>query len=131
MKQRTWWTWGAGLIAALELAFSAGIWIERMTEDRTRNLGSGVTITVPSEFGPVWGDVLLTGVVALAAGAIVAGLSLRMRRPERARRLLLAGLVPAAAAGVVFFWFPPFWGVSLLAIALIVQTARTEAPVAA
>ena len=124
MRERTWWTIGAGLIAALELVFSVGVWVDRLTEDRTRDLGGGVTVTVPSEFGPVWGDILLTGGVALAPLAIIAGLFLRNRQPDRARGLLLAGLAPAAVAGVVFFWFPPMWAVSALAIAIFVAVAR-------
>jgi hypothetical protein len=129
MKQRTWWTIGAGLIAVLELVFAVGVWVDRLTEDRTRELGGGVTVTVASEFGPVWGDVLLTGVVALAAAGIIAGLYLHDRQPGRARALLLAGLAPAAVAGAVFFWFPPMWVVSILAIALIVRIARDGAGV--
>jgi hypothetical protein len=130
MKRHTWWTIGAGLIAVLELVFSVGLWVDRLTEDRTRDLGNGVTFTVPSEFGPVWGDILLTGGVALAAAAIIAGLHRRNSQPDRSRSLLVAGLAPAALAGVVFFWFPPFWGVSVLAVALIVRVGRDGTGVA-
>ncbi len=132
MRQRTWWTLGAGLIAVLELVFSAGIWIERLTEDRTRDLGNGVTLTVPSELGPVWGAILVTGAVALAASAIFAGLYLRRRRPEPARALIVVGLVPSVLSGVVFFWFPPMWLISAVAIAVVVGVSRSDmrAPVA-
>ena len=126
MRRGSWWVIGAGLIAVLELVFSIGVWVDRLTEDRTRDLGSGVSVTVPSEFGPVWGDILLTGAVAIAAVAIVTGLYLRHRQPERAQTLLIVGLVPGVLAGVVFFWFAPFWAVSIVALALIVRVARHE-----
>ncbi len=133
MKQPAWWAIGAGLIAVLELVFSVGIWVERLSEDRTRDLREGVTVTVPSEFGPIYGDILLTGAVTLAAVAVIAGLYLRRRQPNRARGLLLAGLAPAVAAGAVFFWFPPFWVISAVAIAVMVRVVRegADAPVAA
>ena len=126
MKLRSWWVVAAGAIAALELVFAVGVWVDRLTEDRTRELGNGVTVTVPSEFGPLLGDILLTGVVALAAVAIVMGLATRHLEPVRAQKLLVIGLIPGVGAGVVFFWFAPFWVVSIVAVALIVRIASLD-----
>ena len=33
--------------------------------------------------------------------------------------MLAVGLLPVALAGVVFFWFPPMWVVSLIGLYLI------------
>ena len=122
--KRPWWLVIAGAIALLEFVLAFGIWIERLTEDRTRELGSGVTVTVPSEFGPLYGDILLTGAVALAGIALVAGISLWSRNPDRAKTLLTLGLVPGVLAGMVFFWFPPFWVVSVVSVILLIALGR-------
>lgn len=133
MKRRTWLIVGAGLIAVLELMLAAAVWIERLLEDRTRDLGNGVIVTVPSEFGPLWEDIIFTGIAGLAGVAIIAGLYLLGRRPQRGRNLLLAGLAPATLAGAVFYWFPPFWVITPVAIAAMVGAARegTGAPLPA
>lgn len=124
MTRRIWLMVGAGLIAALELWLAVVVWIERITEDRTRDLGSGVTVTVPSDLGPVWGDVLFSAATAAAGVAIVTGLYQLNRRPQLARNLILAGLAPATLAGAVFFWFPPFWLITAVAIAAMVGVVR-------
>ena len=130
MKQGRRWVVAAGLIAALELVFSAVPWIERLTEDRTRNLGSGVTVTVPSELGSIYGDILFSAMVGLAGVAIIAGLYLLNRQPPWAPVLILMGLAPATVAGAVFFWFPLMWLVTALAIVAVVGVARERADAA-
>lgn len=113
---------------------AGGIWFDRLTND-TVELYEGVAVRVPNDFGPVYGDVLLTGAIALAAFAIIAGLFIRSTQAVRGHRLMLAGLTPAALAGIVFFWFPPFWVLSAMAIAVMVRVSReltrTGAPIAA
>jgi hypothetical protein len=116
-----WWLAGAILIAGLEILLILGIWIDRLT-DNTVVLSNGTVLAVPSEAGPLYGDVLLTGAIAAGAAAILAGLYLRSTRRSRGHLLMVTGLVPAAAAGVVFFWYPPMWAVSALAVAVIVRT---------
>ena len=65
--------------------------------------------------------------MALAAVAVVTGLLLRRSKPERAQTLLVVGLIPGLMAGMVFFWFPPFWLVSIVSLTLIVRIARDDA----
>ena len=123
LKREHWWLATAALIAGVELFVTGGIWFDRLTDD-TVELYEGVAVRVPNDLGPVYGDVLFTGVVGLAAVAIIAGLYFRSTRAERGHRLMLAGLVPAALAGIVLFWFPPFWVLSVVAIAVMVRVSR-------
>jgi hypothetical protein len=117
--KRNWWLILAALIAGVELVFAAGIWIDKLIKD-TVNV-NGTEVALPGKALLVWGDIALTGLLALAAAAIIVGLSLRTSQPDRSRWLLLVGLLPAAVIGVVFFWFPPFWIVSGAAIAVIAR----------
>jgi len=117
--KRNWWLGVAALIAALQLVLSVGIWVDKLTAE-TMNI-NGVVVELPAEPLLDWGAILLTGGFVLAAAALVAGLYLRSRKPDRSRWLIMAGLVPAALLGVVFFWFPPFWIVSGAAIAVIAR----------
>jgi len=126
--KRNWWLILAALIAGVELVFAAGIWIDKLIKDTVTV--NGTEVALPGKAVLVWGDIALTGLLALAAAAITVGLSLRTSQPDRSRWLLLVGLLPAAVIGVVFFWFPPFWIVSGAAIAVIarisVQGMRKE-----
>jgi hypothetical protein len=123
--RRQWWLVVAALIAVMELVVSAGIWIDKLTAETV--LLNGTEVELPGEALLVWGDIALTGLLALAAAAIIAGLSARDSQPDRSRWLIMAGLVPAALLGVVFFWFPPFWIVSGAAIAVIARISTRGA----
>lgn len=131
-KVENWWVVAAAALAGLELFVVAGTWIERFSTEKV-TLYQGVTVELPSQTGPLWGIVLGTGAIVLAAAAVLGGLYLRAKRPAQSRRLILAGLAPAALAGVVFFWFPPMWVVSLMAVAVMVRVSREAlgAPVSA
>lgn len=131
-KRENWWLATAALIAGVELFVAGGIWFDRIFNS-TVELYEGVTVR--NDLGPLHGDVVFTGAVGLAAVAIITGLYVRSTRADRGHWLILAGLVPAALAGIVLFWFPPFWVLSVMAIAVIVRLSReltrTGAPIAA
>lgn len=117
--KRNWWLGVAALIAGLQLVLSVGIWVDKLIGETT-NI-NGVVVELPAEPLLDWGAILLTGVFALAAAAIIAGLYLRSQRPDRSRWLIMIGVIPSVLIGVVFFWFPPFWIVSGAAIAVIAR----------
>jgi len=117
--KRNWWLILATLNAGVELVFAAGIWVDKLIKDSVNV--NGTEVALPGKALLVWGDIALTGLLVLAATAIVAGLSLRTSQPDRSRWLMVVGLVPAALIGMVFFWFPPFWIVSGAAIAVIAR----------
>ncbi|NNC93195.1 MAG: hypothetical protein HKN80_11970, partial [Acidimicrobiia bacterium] len=105
--KRTWWLVLAALVAGLELVVAVGIWIDKLIRDTV--LINGTEVELPGEALLAWGDIALTGLLALAAAAITVGSIGRASQPDRSRGLIVTGLVPAALIGVVFFWFPPFW----------------------
>lgn len=120
--KRSWWLGVAALIAGLQLVMSVGIWVDKFIADTTNV--NGVAVELPDKPLLVWGDILLTTVMGLAAAAIVAGLYLRSHRPDRSRWLIMIGLLPSVLIGVVFFWFPPFWIVSGAALAVLVRVSQ-------
>lgn len=109
--KENWWLIAVALIAGFEIFFAVGIQLDRGNLD---------------DPGPLYGDILLSMATFAAALAILAGIRLRSSDPRRASRLMTIGLVPAALSGVVFIWFPPFWGLTALAIALIVKVNRAS-----
>jgi hypothetical protein len=109
--KESWWLIAATLIAGFEVVFAVGIQVDRANMD---------------DPGPQYGDILLSTAAITAALAILIGIRLRSSQPRRASMLMTVGLVPAALAGIVFFWFPPFWALTVLAIALIVKVNRTS-----
>jgi len=129
--KKDWWLGVAALIAGIELVIAVGIWVDKLVADTTTI--NGVVTDLPGKALLVWGDILLTAVAVVAAAAILTGIYLRTRQPDRSRWLIVAGLIPAVLVGVVFFWFPPFWIVSGAAIAVIVRAGRgaTNEPVPA
>ncbi|MEX1208530.1 MAG: hypothetical protein WEE36_08005 [Acidimicrobiia bacterium] len=92
--KQQWWKWAIGLVAALEpvLVFGAGV---------------GVSAS------------LLVSAVPMVA--LVLGLGLLRSRPRLAAGLLVFGLLPAVVAGIVYFWFPPMYLVTLFGIYLSVR----------
>lgn len=69
------------------------------------------------------GGLVWAGLVLVAAAAIIAGLVMVRRRPVPGTVILCLG---AVLAGVAFFWFPPFWMVSLLIVVGAVWSLRTS-----
>jgi hypothetical protein len=120
--KRNWWLGVAALIAGLHLVLGVVIWIDKLTAETTSI--NGVVVELPAEPLLDWGAILLTGVMAVAAAAIIAGLYLRSQRPERSRWLIMIGVIPSVLIGVVFFWFPPFWIVSGAALAVLVRVSQ-------
>jgi len=106
--KRNWWLVAAALVGGFEIFFAVAILFDRTDEP---------------DPGPLYGTILLSIAAAAAGIAILAGLAMRSSQPARARTLMIAGLAPAALAGVVFFWFPPFWLLTALAVTLIVKTS--------
>lgn len=123
--KRNWWLAVAALIAALQLVLAVGIWVDKLIAETTTI--NGVAVELPAEPLLDWGAILLTGAFALAAGALIAGLYLRSRQPDRSRWLIMIGVVPSVLIGMVFFWFAPFWIVSGAAIAVLVRASRGTA----
>ena len=109
--KENWWLIVAALIAGFEIFFAVGIQVDRSGLD---------------DPGPLDGDILLSLATAGAALAILAGILLRSSQPRRSSMLMTIGLAPAALAGIVFFWFPPFWGLTALAVTLMVKVYRAS-----
>lgn len=92
--KQQWWKWAIGLVAVLEpVLFGAG--------------GLGIAWSLVAS--------------ASSIVALVLGLGLLRSRPRLAAGLLVYGLLPAVAAGIVFYWFPPMYLVSLLGVYLSVR----------
>lgn len=106
--KQQWWKWAIGLIAVLESVFvveaTAALIFGPGREDRS-TLDAAVTL----------------GIAAVAVAALIVGLRVLASRPRAAAWLLLIGLLPAIASGVMFFWFPPMYLVSAIAIYLAVR----------
>lgn len=115
-----------GLIAGVEAVVGVGTLVDRYRTE-TQPLFDGVAAEIPADAGPLWGDLLFSGVVAACAIALVGAIYLWHTRPRQAGWLALVGLAPALISGVVFFWFPPFWLTTALAGYVFVQIARTLA----
>ena len=106
--KQQWWRWAIGLIAVLESVFvveAAAALIFGPGRENRSTLDAVVTL----------------GVAVTAVTALIAGLRLMRSRPRLAARLLVVGLLPAIASGVMFFWFPPMYLVSAIAIYLAVR----------
>ena len=106
--KQQWWKWAIGLIALLESVFvveaSAALIFGPGREDRS-TVDAVVTLAVAS----------------MALAALVVGLRMMRSVPRAAAWLLLIGLLPAIASGLMFFWFPPMYLVSAIAIYLAVR----------
>ena len=102
--KQSWWKWAIGVLAAFQAVFA----IEAVI---------GVVAGWQSpEVHLIDALIPITGVAVL-----LVGLRLLRSRPRVAAALLTIGLLPVALAGVIFFWFPPMWAVSVLGIYLIVK----------
>jgi hypothetical protein len=114
MFKQTWWVTLAVLLAGFEAFMAVGF-------------GLDSELTVAARVG------MFLLPMAFAVTAII-GARLRPRQRQRGDALIAIGLVPSALVGVVFFWFPPMWLVTVAGVAVMVATirdARVPVPVAA
>lgn len=105
--KRNWWLIAAGLVAAFNVVFAVG------------------NIIDPDD-GPLWGKIVLLGVMVAGLGAIVTGLALRRRGRVSGSWLIAIGVLPAAPA-LFLFWFPPAVLYGALAIATAVAATMDAA----
>lgn len=103
--KQQWWKWAIGLVAAFYAVFV----VESLVALAFESDDHVARFVIPT--------VGAAGVVA-----IVAGLRTMKDRPRFAAWLLVVGLIPAIASGFVFFWFPPMYAVSALAIYLAIRS---------
>ena len=96
MKQR-WWLASAMVIGVLMLMLGVG------------------NLLNPDDTGPLFGQLVLLGVMATGAGLIGFGLLERRRDPARGSKIVAIGVLPGIV-GLAFFWFPPAVLVGILAI---------------
>jgi hypothetical protein len=104
--KQQWWKWAIRLVAAFEglLVFSS----------------LGVVAGDDGSVGARDGVLMLVASLSVVV-AVWVGLRLLSSRPRLAAGLLVYGLLPAIATGFVFYWFPPFYLVTLLGIYLAVR----------
>lgn len=96
MKTR-WWHVSAAVIGALMLMLGIGDFVS------------------PDNTGPLYGQLILLGVMATGAALIVYGLILVRRSEVRGYKLVAVGVLPGSV-GIAFFWFPPAVAVGILAL---------------
>jgi len=101
--KKNWWMWLAGLLGTWQLVMAVGLTIDPDSKGGDRILG------------------LAFGAVAIA---IFIGLRLIAQRPSLGGGLIAVGAIPSAATGVIFFWFPPMWLVTVAAVVVIVHAAE-------
>ena len=107
--KQNWWKWAIGVFAGFQTVFAveavvglAAGWQEPKVHATDVHL---IDALIP-----------ITGAVVL-----IVGLKLLSSQPRIAAVLLTVGLLPVALVGVIFFWFPPMWLVSVIGIYLIVR----------
>jgi hypothetical protein len=107
--KQNWWKWAIGVVAGFQTVFAveavvglAAGWQEPQVHPTDVHL---IDALIP-----------ITGAVVL-----IVGLKLLSSQPRIAAVLLTVGLLPVALVGVIFFWFPPMWLVSVIGIYLIVK----------
>lgn len=96
MKIR-WWHVSAGMIGVLMLM-----------------LGFGDLLS-PDNTGPLYGRLILLGVMATGAALIIAGAVLLRRGQPRGSKMVALGVLPGSV-GIAFFWFPPAVAVGVLSL---------------
>jgi hypothetical protein len=114
MFKQTWWVTLAVLLAGFEAFMAVGFGL-----DSESNVAARVGwFLVPMAF----------------AAVTVIGARQRPRQRQRGDTLIAIGVIPSALVGVVFFWFPPLWLVTVAGVAVMVaatRDARVPVPVAA
>jgi hypothetical protein len=98
------WKWAITVFAAFQLMFAVEAAVG-LVADREEPAIRLIDAVIP-----------ITGVVV-----VVVGLRLLASRLRVAAVLLTVGLLPAALAGTIFFWFPPMRLVSVFGVYLIVK----------
>lgn len=107
--KQNWWKWAIGLFAAFQAVFAIEAGIAVLVRDDTLGTPSGFLRVL---------DLIIP---VIGATGLIVGLRLLKSQPRAASVLLALGLLPIALAGVVFFWFPPMYLVSVFGIYLIVR----------
>ncbi len=107
--KQNWWKWAIGVFAAFQTVFAIEAVVGLVA-------GWQEPAIHPTDIHLIDAVVPITGAVVL-----IVGLKLLANQPKLAAVLLTVGLLPVALVGVVFFWFPPMWVVSLLGVYLIVK----------
>ena len=102
--KQNWWKWAVGVFAAFQAMFA----VEAI-----------VGIAAGWQEPAVHLIDAITPIIGLAS--LIVGLRIFDSQPRAAAALLTVGLLPVALAGVIFYWFPPMWAVSLIGIYLIVK----------
>lgn len=114
MFKQTWWVTLAVLLAGFEVFLAVGF-------------GLDSELAVVARIG--WFLVPMAFAVTTVIGA-----RLRPRQRPRGDALIAIGLVPSALVGVVFFWFPPLWLVTVAGIAVMmaaIHDSRIPVPAVA
>ncbi len=107
MFRQTWWVSLAVVLAGLQGLMAAG-----------SGFDSETSLTV--------GAIVITVLMALSALTFI-GISQRRQHRRRGNALIAVGIVPSALAGIVIFWFPPMWLMTVAGLAVIVRAMRDSA----
>jgi hypothetical protein len=110
-----WWKWAIGLFAALQSVFVIEAALALVVGSRGNESVNGAL------------EALQLVVPAVTVSAIVAGLWMWQGRPRLAAGPIAFGMLPVAAIGLVFFWFPPMYLVSVVGMYLIIRTLKEAA----
>lgn len=107
--KQNWWKWAIGVFAGFQTVFAV---------EAVVGLAAGwqEPKVHPTDVHLIDALIPITGAVVL-----IVGLKLLSSQPRIAAVLLTVGLLPVALVGVIFFWFPPMWLVSVIGIYLIVK----------
>lgn len=109
MFRQTWWVSLAVVLAGLQVLMAAGFGFDSETS---------LTVGVRA--------IAITVLMALSALTFI-GISQRRQHRRRGNALIAVGIVPSALAGIVMFWFPPMWLMTVAGIAVIVRAMRDSA----
>lgn len=113
MFRQTWWVTLAVLLAGFEAFMAVGFGLDSDSNVATR---VGMSLVL----------------LAFAAVTVI-GARQRLRQRQRGDTLIAIGVIPSAFVGVVFFWFPPMWLVTVAGVAVMLaagRDSRIPAPVA-
>ena len=109
MFKQTWWVSLAVVLAGLQVLMAAGFGFDSETS---------LTVGVRA--------IVITVLMALSALTFI-GISQRRQHRRRGNALIAVSRVPSALAGIVMFWFPPMWLMTVAGIAVTVWAIRDSA----